>query len=246
MIVDAHVHMGKFQGLLNVEATADFIIEMSEQAGIDVVAVTHITALFYDMYEGNRLLAEALRRYPGRMLGWATISSANYGQGAIDEMRRCVEEDGMVGLKIYSSLASPISEPAALRVFEAAAAMGLPILAHSDPWACEAVCRELPEAKLIMAHMGNTVSARGDWNRAIDAAVRHSNLILDISGSSHVAGFVEAAVEAVGPQRVMFGSDLPIFDQRVQMAKVTGATLSEEAKALILGGNAARILGLQG
>jgi predicted TIM-barrel fold metal-dependent hydrolase len=245
MIVDAHVHMGKMQGLLNLEAETDFIIEMSDEAGIDRVVVTHLTALFYDMYEGNRLLSEALNKYPDRMLGWATISSPNYGQEAIDEVRRCVEEDGMVGMKMYSSLASPISEPAAIEVIAGAADMGIPILAHSDPWACEKVCQELPEAMLIMAHMGNTVSARGDWNRAIDAARRYDNLILDISGSSHVAGFVEAAVEAIGPLRVIFGSDLPIFDQRVQMAKVTGSDLSQEAKSLILGGNILRILGIQ-
>lgn len=41
----------------------------------------------------------------------------------------------MVGMKAYSSLASPISEPAAIQVI-AAAEMGIPILAHSDPWAC--------------------------------------------------------------------------------------------------------------
>ncbi len=245
MITDAHVHMGKMQGLLNLEAGADFIMEMSDKAGIDRVVVTHLTALFYDMYEGNRLLAEALRRFPDRMLGWATISSPNYGQEAIDEVRRCIEEHGMVGMKIYSSLASPISEPAAIEVIAAAARMGIPILAHSDPWACEKVCQEVPEAMLIMAHMGNTVSSRGDWNRAIDAALSYDNLLLDISGSSHVAGFVEAAVEAIGPQRVIFGSDLPIFDQRVQMAKVTGSDLSQEAKDLILGGNIARILGIQ-
>jgi predicted TIM-barrel fold metal-dependent hydrolase len=89
---------------------------------------------------------------------------------------------------------------------------------------------------LIMAHMGNSFIARGDWKRAIDAELKYDNLLLDISGSSHIAGFIEAVVEAIGPQRIIFCSDLPIFDQRVQMAKVTSADLSQEAKDLILGG----------
>lgn len=69
MIIVAHIHMDRMQGLLNVEASADFIMEMSDKAGIDQVIVTHLTALFYDIYEGNRLLAEAMSRFPGRMMG---------------------------------------------------------------------------------------------------------------------------------------------------------------------------------
>ena len=65
---------------------------------------------------------------------------------------------------------------------------------------------------------------------------------MDISGSYGETGMVEYAAERLGAERVLFGSDMPGSDCYHNLGKVTGADLSEEAKAMILCGNAERIL----
>ena len=42
----------------------------------------------------------------------------------------------------------------------------------------------------------------------------------------------------------LYGSDMPLIEPRHQIAKITTADLSDEAKRKILGLNAIRILGL--
>ena len=51
-------------------------------------------------------------------------------------------------------------------------------------------------------------------------------------------------MEEGGADRVLFGSDTPLMDPRPQLGKIITAQISDEAKRLALGGNAARILGI--
>ena len=45
-----------------------------------------------------------------------------------------------------------------------------------------------------------------------------------------------------GADRVLFGSDITLMDPRPQLGKIVTADISEEAKQLVCGGNAARLL----
>ena len=57
-------------------------------------------------------------------------------------------------------------------------------------------------------------------------------------------GMIEYAVDHLGPEKILFGTDMPALDPWVQRAKVEGAEITEEAKRLIMGGNVERLLGL--
>ena len=70
------------------------------------------------------------------------------------------------------------------------------------------------------------------------------NVYVDTSGSQPDAGFVEFAVEQLGAERILYGSDAPIRDYASQLAKVTGARISDRERQRILGENAARLLNL--
>ena len=249
MIIDSHVHLGRLQSV-RAEADATALLRIADRVGIDRIFCTSCTALFYDMVEGNREIASALREHPDRILGYATIPTAYWRQEALDELERCVDSYGMRGLKIYSRphgmggdrVMLSVNTPAMVPILERAAELRLPVLAHATPEECEALADEVPEGTLVMAHSGGTLIAGGNWNRAIEAARRYPNIYLDTCSSTVDMGSLEAMVEAVGPERIIFGTDTPMLDPFVQKARVTGAEISEEARALILGGNMERIL----
>jgi predicted TIM-barrel fold metal-dependent hydrolase len=252
MIIDSHVHIGK---LMDFESSAEDVLECADEAGFDKIFVSHLSAIFYDFREGgNAVTAQAVHRYPERVLGYVAIPTGYFGQDALDELMGGIEVYGMRGLKIYSPPVSglgsyqvlySIDNPAMLPLIEKAAELKIPILAHATPQECEGVSTNVPEALLLMAHSAGQPCALGDWNRAIAAARQHPNIYLDTASSMVDMGYIEAAVETLGPERVIFGTDMPLLDPYTQLAKVTTAELDEEAKDLILGGNMARLLNLK-
>jgi predicted TIM-barrel fold metal-dependent hydrolase len=57
-------------------------------------------------------------------------------------------------------------------------------------------------------------------------------------------GVIEQLVAGAGAERVVFGSDMPLMDPRCQIGKIITAAIDDQAKRLVLGENAARLLGL--
>jgi predicted TIM-barrel fold metal-dependent hydrolase len=243
MIIDAHVHIGSTQ-YVQMEADAEMLIGWADQLGFDRLLVTHLTALFYEMREGNDLLGADLARYSDRMIGYVTIPTHRLGRAASDEIRRCVEQYGMRGVKIYSHPDSSVAEASSTVIFETVADLDLIVLGHFNQGECDQLMQRVPEAKVIMAHMGGTPYAQGNWHLAVEVAARHPNLYVDTASSMIDNGMIEHAVDQLGPEKILFGTDMPALDPWVQRAKVEGAEISEEAKRLIMGGNVERLLGL--
>ena len=243
MIIDAHVHIGSTQ-YVQMDADAGMLLDIADRMGIDRLFVSHLTALFYEMREGNDLLGADLARYGDRIIGYATIPTHRLGVQACDEIRRCVERYGVRGIKIYSNPDCSVTEASSTVIFETAAELDLIVLGHFTQNECDTLMQRVPEAKVIMAHMGGTPYAQGNWHLAVEVAARHENLYVDTASSMIDNGMLEYAVEHLGPEKILYGSDMPALDPWVQRAKVEGAEISAEAKQLIMGGNVQRILGL--
>jgi uncharacterized protein len=245
MIIDAHVHIGK-SARTQMRVDGEFLVRVADEVGFDKICCTDLTALFYDMHEGNRLLYEEIRRFPDRIVGYATLHSTRFGSEAIENLARCYEVYGMKGLKVYSTPEASFAEPWTVPILEKCVEFGWPVLAHSTPAECEYLLTRVPECKLMMAHAGSQPFAFGDWNRAIMVAERFRNLYLDTTSSTIDAGFVEKAVAALGPTKIIFGTDTPLLDPYMQKTRIEEARISQEARELIMGGNIQRLMGIAG
>lgn len=243
MTVDGHVHIGK-STRLQIDADGAMLVRIADKMGFDRICCTDLTALFYDMHEGNRLLYEEMRKFPDRILGYASLHSTRFGQEAIDEIKRCRQDYGMRGLKIYSTPELSIAESATIPILEICAELKMPILAHTTPQECEFLLSAVPEVQFIMAHAGGQPFAHGDWNRAIMAAEKFPNLYLDTASSAIDTGFVETCVAALGANRILFGTDTPLLDPWPQLVKIRDTRLSKQDRELIMGGNILRLMGV--
>ncbi|MCA9416880.1 MAG: amidohydrolase family protein [Candidatus Omnitrophica bacterium] len=246
MITDCHVHIGK-SNWLQVYSDARDLIEAADHSGIDRMMVTDLTALVYDIEEGNRLIREAIADYRDRMIPYYTLVTGRHGKKILEDFERYVTDYGFRGLKIYSvPPLQLIDDPYMLPFIEKAAELRIPILAHSTGAECESLSRQVPECILLNAHMGCCPQAHGDWHASVAAAKKFPNIYLDTTSSSFDNGMIEFAVEEVGAERVLYGSDLPLLDPTLQIAKVTESDITQEQKNLILHGNIDRILKLRG
>ena len=243
MIIDAHVHIGK-SARLQIDAGGEMLVRVADELSIDKIFCTDLTALFYDMHEGNRLLFQEMRRFPDRIIGYASLHSTRFGQAALEELDRCRHDYGMRGLKIYSTPEASIAEPAMIPILEKCVELGFVVLAHTTPQECEYLMAAVPECRFMMAHAGGQPFAKGDWNRAIMAAQRFPNLYLETASSTIDTTFLETCVAALGPEKIIFGTDTPLLDPWVQLTKIRETAIDTRARDLILGGNIARLIGL--
>ncbi len=104
-----------------------------------------------------------------------------------------------------------------------------------------------PGARLLLAHLGN---GAGDNNRAdlqvrAVQAAKHGNLWVDTSSArSILPGLVEWAVKEIGAERLLFGTDTPLYHAAMQRARIEAAEITDEAKRLILRENALKFFDL--
>lgn len=255
VIIDAHSHMGpafEHRRPYLPGVRPDEIIEILDTAGIDK------TCLFAPAWEGpefidteylvaNRAIADAAQEYPERIIGYSRVDP-NRRQRAIDEMRRGHDEYGFRGLKLHPLWEhfQPNNLKLMAPIAELCAEYSWPIIFHAGYYpTCEPalfipLAERYPEVNFIVAHLGYAHVAD-----SIIAANLCSNIYLETSGNS-TAGAINEVLRQVDVRQILYGSDLPFTDPNDVQSKITLLPgFSDETRRLVLGGNMARLLGIE-
>lgn len=246
MIIDIHGHIGPWHDFFLPEPSTKWLVETNRRIGIDAVVVSHLVAFGHDTATGNRMALEAARQYPGELAVWLVANP--HRPEDVGELRDLLDEPGVCGLKLHPDVHEyAITDPGYRPYLELAEERGIPVLSHgqtrslwSDPGQLAAVAARYPDLTLLMGHSGLWVDG---FERVIDLAGEHPGLYLEVCGSRLTSRWLERLVAGVGAQKVLFGSDASFLDPRMGLGKVLGARLEPEDRALVLGGNARRILG---
>ena len=241
-IIDSHAHVDE------VEAWGWFdppeaLLPLLDEAGIQkAVVMTYRDAARTDD-PATLYLYNAIQRYPDRLIGYVRLNPQV--PAALDIVDQALADYQLMGVKLHpvSYVGFPYGE-ATLRVVHHAARYAAPVLFHSGdealalPDEVAEAARACPEAIVILGHMGGYFHVE----TAIRLAEELPNLFLDTSAMPYPA-MVKRAVEAVGPTRVLYGSDGPGCLPALEVEKVRQAGLQPEDEALVLGGNIQRLLG---
>jgi len=129
-------------------------------------------------------------------------------------------------------------------VMEAAGRHHVPVLIHcghppwSLPWSFERLADRFPDVKIVMAHMGHGHIVY--INGALDVAEDYGNIVVDTAGMT-MHSKIREAVERLGEDRVMYGSDVPLGHPAWEIPKVKISGLSEEHLRNVLHDNAIEI-----
>lgn len=253
-IIDMHVHHTWANPAEPPWALIEETLTLAQQCGIAKVGLLGTYSFHgYDPTpEGvlacNTHAARIVERYPAQAYSFCYLNPAHDPAFIRAELDRCVGDYGMKGIKLW--IAVNARDPRLDVVMEGARRHNLPVLHHawykstgyvyneSTPADVRNLALRFPDVPIIMAHL-NGCGVRG----VLDIKAL-PNVYIDTSGSQPDAGFTEFAVEQLGAARILFGSDAPIRDYAVQLAKVTGARISDTDRQQILGGNAIRLLKL--
>ncbi len=239
-IVDAHAHLGPYSRFFIPDPDAATMIAVMDRVGTSVAVLSSNLAIQSDAERGNDATLAAVDAYPDRLAGYAVI---NPWQSPADQLARVEQDPRFVGIKLHPSLHNyPVTGPRYAAVWEFAQRTGCPVLSHTaqgSPWDApslfDPVCTDHPDAVIILGHSGITPAG---IDEAITLARRHPRTYLELCGSQLVGELIMDMVAAVGPERVLFGSDFPFIDHRLSLGRLLGTDLSTEAKRAVLGGAA--------
>lgn len=268
MIVDFHVHLSSMASRLpaadqlarsfapengydevldqNGDATGENYVAYMDRVGVDYSVI--VTTAFTRDYVKNTCRGQK------RLLPFYTITPG-FGFRPEIELKEAVVKEGFKGLKLYPTYLHFYPNDIRLYpVYAVAQELGIPVMFHTgssvfpgsrikygNPVYMDDLAVDFPELKIVMAHSG-----RGFWyQEAFFLAKLHANVYMEVSGlpvKKLLDLFPE--LERVA-HKVIFGSDWPASPGPAQMIRdFLGLPISDEAKALILGENAARILNI--
>ena len=196
----------------------------------------------------NDETARLMREHEGFVTGFCYLNPTLGERAVRAEVERCVAL-GFKGLKL--EIANNARDACMRPLMEAAEEHDLVVLQHAwsmtkirqrsfhtDPEDVATLARRHPRVRIIMAHL------TGDGVRGVLAVKDCKNVVVDTSGAAPECGIVEYAVGQLGAKRVLYGSDVPIRDFRVALARITGSRLSAADQRRILHDNARELLRL--
>jgi len=249
-IVDFHAHPGFSHDLEGLRR--EFQPSMRAAAHYDVRYVCICSLADWSesptpeaIRTGNDNTLALMAEYPDRVLGLCYVNP-RYPDAALEEIDRCVVREGMAGIKLWVACRASdlLMDPMA----EKAAELGVPILNHAaylhrnqkpapnTPADVADWASRHPNTMIVMAHMAACQEV------GLADIVPYRNVHIDCAGHEPESGWTELAVKWLGAERVVFGTDTPIRSYGMSLGKVLGAKITPRDRALILGGNARRLL----
>lgn len=241
MIIDIHAHIW---GGDMLEKTKENVREGIRRGNIDRVYVSGLKSYMSDADEVhalNQYVYDFMQEDPEHIGGAVYVNPAM--DNTMDEIKRACEERGFEMIKLW--VATYADEPCVDPVMEYAEANGLPVLFHSFHKAFGQVAHEStgihianiarrhPKAKILMAHFG------GNAYNGIPAIRDLPNVWCDQSGTIYSGDTLNYAVEYLGAERILFGTDNATV---VNIGQVYGADITPEQRELIFYKNAQKLL----
>lgn len=194
---------------------------------VDKTIVLGFESAYLEADSSNERVASYVRQHPEKLIGFAGIDPANPRE-AVEAMRHARQSLEMRGVAVAPAAQDfhPTASTA-LKVYEAADELGLPVLFHSGPHMTarskmeyarpvllDEVAREFPGLKLVVAHLGYPWIAE-----TLVLLAKHENVFADVSWILHQPWEAYQALLAASQYgvtgKLLFGSGFPFASPAV-------------------------------
>ena len=244
-IYDVHGHMGPHYSIYLKRCEAADMTAHLRRIGVKRLVFSHHAALFGTMR--NAEVCKICREYPDLLRMYVAINP-HYPERIREDLADFDRwAPYAVGLKLLPEYHQiPVTDAKYEYALKFADERGLPVLVHTwggSPYdggelALEMV-RRYPRVKFLLGH-----SIYGEWEMAARCVKESAgNVYLELTAIPGDRGNVEKLVSLVGSEKLLFGTDLPWFDEYQAVGGVVSAAIGEDDIRNILYRNAERIFG---
>ena len=232
--------IGDFYGVsIARTASVDVLVAEEQKAGVSRCVVSNSAVTPKQVHNINNFISGAITANTN-FIGFGSIFPGM--DGFEEELDRMLEL-GLRGVKIHPDFQKlAIDDPSAIETYRAIARRGMPVLFHmgdlrydhSHPERLARVLDKIPELRVIAAHFGGY----SVWDEAV-RLLAGSQAYYDTSSSLM---FLEPAhvrdlIDALGTDRMLFGTDFPMWKIGEELDRFFALGLSEEDNRKILAGN---------
>ena len=255
---DTHAH-GK--------GTVTDLLTAGAAAGCDGYVIQSVASTPHHVESINRFIVTAIAEaeaagHHGRLTGLGTLHPDHPDlRGAME----AIVGSGLHGVKLHPDMQKfDIDDEKAYPIYALCAEYGLPILMHmgdprfnySHPDRLYRVLTDFPTLTVVAAHMGGWAN----WDYACERLSGFANLYVDTSSSMAtpakeygIQPYVEslspahtaALIRKWGAEKVLFGSDYPMWSQAEDLAVFFAMGLTEDENRMILSENAKRVFSIR-
>lgn len=243
-IVDMHAHLDEVAALGWFD-TGEKLIRLMDDAGIEMAVVSAYLNVPGPDPDAFERMCRSVAPYEGRLFPFIRMDPW-FGQEAVDFLVDAkARHKNLSGVKLHPGhyTIHPYGD-ATVALINKAGELGLPVLFHCGdeemclPLQMGEMMKQCPHTTVILAHMGGLAH----WRDAISVAQRYPNIYIDTSEIPYV-GMIRRFVDAIGPDRVLFGTDAPYCDPLVELRKVQLAGLTDGEYEKVCSLNGLRLLG---
>lgn len=238
-------------------ATAEELIASMDQAEINTSVILNTGWISQELCaQINDYVLEAAARYPDRLVAFCAVQP-KAGEAAIAELERCARggargigelRPDIQGFDLGDKeLMEPFAEVARryhlLFLIHASEPVGhqYPGKGTITPDTLYRFICNFPELRVICAHWGGGLPF---YALMPEVASALANTFFDTAATPFLyqPQIFKHIADIAGADKILFGSDYPLMSPKRVMAQIESIDLPREIEAMILGGNARRLL----
>jgi len=219
-----------------------------DEENIALSVVQHVTSKPATQTDVNRFAGEIVRN---NVISFGGLHPDC--EHVIEEIEK-LNDKRMAGIKFHPPFQKvDISDEKYIPMWKHINHLGFPVLIHCGrargegafdlfPSGVAKFIRYLSDVPVILAHMGGRSGNPEEEKILFDFP---ENVYIDtaMSAERQEPEDFERLASAMGPERVVLASDFPYGTQKAAIAYIKNSSFSDSEKAMMLGGNAAKILG---
>ncbi len=261
-VIDSHCHIypekiakpavestGRFYDMTALgDGTVNSLLALGEKVGIDRFVVQSVATTPHQVKSINEFIAHEVLQHPDKLIGLGTLHPDSTD---LKEDLAHIKELGLHGVKLHPDIQKfKIDDYRCLKIYELCESENMPILMHtgdhrfdySNPNRLVLILDIYKNLTIIGAHLGGW----SVWDEAVEKLSGYKNFYVDSSSSLYELPPDKATeiIRRYGTDRVLFGSDFPVFSPDVELERFMALPLTDDEKRAILSENVLKLYNL--
>ncbi len=231
------------------DGTVHTLLSAGKACGVDHFVVHSVATKPEQVHTINQFIAQSMVDSNGAFIGLGTMHPAS---SQLREDFESILSLGLHGVKLHPDIQHfAADDDRAMQIYAMCESVHLPVLVHtgdhrydySNPERIVRILQAFPHLTFVGAHFGGW----SVWDEAEKVLSPYPNIYVDCSSSFFWLKPEKAKdlIHAYGADRVMFGTDYPLWPIQNEIDALYRLGLSEEEYEMIFSLNAAKLYGIR-